>query len=68
MELHNTKIDLAKGKREKLVAILNHLYCLASAIKHRLARCHLSQSLRVVRWQLCHTLHQFLTIPFDLFR
>ena len=23
MELHNTKIDIAKGKREKLIGILN---------------------------------------------
>ncbi|HBE83530.1 MAG TPA: DNA starvation/stationary phase protection protein Dps [Pyrinomonadaceae bacterium] len=33
MELHNTKIDLAKGKREKLVALLNQ--SLADAIDLR---------------------------------
>src|SRR5688500_8615727 len=40
MELHNTKIDLAKGKREKLVAILNQSLADAADLKSQAKQAH----------------------------
>ncbi len=40
MELHNTKIDLAKGKREKLIEILNQRLADASDLKSQAKQAH----------------------------
>ena len=40
MELHNTKIDLAKGKREKLIAILNLSLADAADLKSQAKQAH----------------------------
>lgn len=40
MELHNTKIDLAKGKREKLVKILNERLADAIDLKSQAKQAH----------------------------
>lgn len=40
MELHNTKIDLAKGKREKIIAILNQRLADASDLKSQAKQAH----------------------------
>jgi len=40
MELHNTKIDLAKGKREKLVAILNQSLADAADLRSQAKQAH----------------------------
>lgn len=40
MELHNTKIDLAKGKREKIVAILNERLADAIDLKSQAKQAH----------------------------
>ena len=40
MELHKTKIDLAKGKREKLVAILNQSLADAADLKSQAKQAH----------------------------
>src|SRR5688500_15377139 len=40
MELHNTKIDLAKGKREKLVGILNQSLADAMDLKSQAKQAH----------------------------
>lgn len=40
MELHNTKIDLAKGKREKLIAILNQSLAEAMDMKSQAKQAH----------------------------
>ncbi len=40
MELHNTKIDLAKGKREKIVAILNQRLADAIDLKSQAKQAH----------------------------
>ncbi len=40
MELHKTKIDLAKGKREKLIAILNQSLADAADLKSQAKQAH----------------------------
>ena len=40
MELHNTKIDIAKGKREKLIAILNQSLADAADLKSQAKQAH----------------------------
>jgi starvation-inducible DNA-binding protein len=40
MELHNTKIDLAQGKREKLIAILNQSLADAMDLKSQAKQAH----------------------------
>ncbi|MDM7921416.1 MAG: DNA starvation/stationary phase protection protein Dps [Pyrinomonadaceae bacterium] len=40
MELHNTKIDLAKGKREKIIAILNQSLADATDLKSQAKQAH----------------------------
>lgn len=40
MELHNTKIDIAKGKREKLIAILNQRLADAGDLKSQAKQAH----------------------------
>jgi starvation-inducible DNA-binding protein len=40
MELHTTKIDLAKGKREKLIAILNQSLADAADLKSQAKQAH----------------------------
>jgi len=40
MELHNTKIDIAKGKREKIIAILNQRLADASDLKSQAKQAH----------------------------
>lgn len=40
MELHNTKIDLAKGKREKLIAMLNQSLADAMDMKSQAKQAH----------------------------
>jgi len=40
METHNTKIDIAKGKREKLIAILNQRLADASDLKSQAKQAH----------------------------
>lgn len=40
MELHNTKIDLAKGKREKLIGILNQSLVDAMDLKSQAKQAH----------------------------
>ncbi len=40
MELHNTKIDIAKGKREKLIEILNQRLADASDLKSQAKQAH----------------------------
>ena len=40
MELHNTKIDIAKGKREKLIAILNQRLADVSDLKSQAKQAH----------------------------
>ncbi len=40
MELHNTKIDLAKGKREKLIGLLNQSLADASDLKSQAKQAH----------------------------
>ena len=40
MELHNTKIDLAKGKREKLIEILNQRLADASDLRSQAKQAH----------------------------
>ena len=40
MQLHNTKIDLAKGKREKLIAVLNQSLADAADLKSQAKQAH----------------------------
>lgn len=40
MELHNTKIDIAKGKREKIIAILNQRLADAADLKSQAKQAH----------------------------
>jgi len=40
MELHNTKIDIAKGKREKIIGILNQRLADASDLKSQAKQAH----------------------------
>ena len=40
MELHKTKIDLPKGKREKLIAILNQSLADAADMKSQAKQAH----------------------------
>lgn len=40
MELHSTKIDIAKGKREKLIAILNQSLADAADLKSQAKQAH----------------------------
>ncbi len=40
MELHNTKIDIAKGKREKVIGILNQRLADASDLKSQAKQAH----------------------------
>ncbi len=40
MELHNTKIDIAKGKREKLIAILNQSLADTADLKSQAKQAH----------------------------
>ncbi len=40
MELHNTKIDIAKGKREKLISILNQSLADAADLKSQAKQAH----------------------------
>jgi starvation-inducible DNA-binding protein len=40
MELHNTKIDIAKGKREKIISILNQRLADASDLKSQAKQAH----------------------------
>lgn len=40
MDLHNTKIDLAKGKREKLIGLLNQSLADASDLKSQAKQAH----------------------------
>lgn len=40
MELHNTKIDLSKGKREKLIALLNQRLADAADLKSQAKQAH----------------------------
>lgn len=40
MELHNTKIDIAKGKREKIIQILNQRLADASDLKSQAKQAH----------------------------
>lgn len=40
MELHNTKIDISKGKREKLIAILNQSLADAADLKSQAKQAH----------------------------
>lgn len=40
MQTHNTKIDIAKGKREKLIAILNQRLADASDLKSQAKQAH----------------------------
>jgi len=63
MELHNTKIDLAEVKREKLIAILNQRLADAADLKSQAKQAH--WNVKGMNFIALHELFDQVSIEFD---